>query len=258
MPFNLLLLPLLGGFYFLHALNYTRWRSPRLDGQRLIFESALVAVVLAAAGWLSCRTLTQVGWIRSAWDSWAPAGIPYLGSGIMSLAWGLALPHTFNWLLNRTGRLDDRTAQSRAIAKHGNYLIRLLHSAALEEKPVMLTLDTRKVYIGIVSDAPNLEPHETYVAISPMLSGYRDSNTQELRLSTDYLRAYATQNPRDFRIVISMSAIKTATYFDHAIYKAFSIEVSGPSSDSPAAAESPVEDDEGEGESQGERGPVLS
>jgi len=47
MPTNLLLLPLVGGYCLTHFCYYFRFRSQRLDGYRLLLESALAGILLA-------------------------------------------------------------------------------------------------------------------------------------------------------------------------------------------------------------------
>jgi hypothetical protein len=42
MPFNLLLLPLIGGYYLLVTSRFTKYIHQRIDRQRLIFNSVLV------------------------------------------------------------------------------------------------------------------------------------------------------------------------------------------------------------------------
>jgi hypothetical protein len=48
MPYNLLLLPLLGGFLFIHLTHFFRFGAQRLDGYRLLFQSAIAGICLSA------------------------------------------------------------------------------------------------------------------------------------------------------------------------------------------------------------------
>ena len=47
MPYNLLLLPLLGGFLFFHLTHFFRFAAQRLDGYRLLFQSAIAGTFLS-------------------------------------------------------------------------------------------------------------------------------------------------------------------------------------------------------------------
>lgn len=60
MPSNLLLLPFLAGYLFLHSFHFTKFRAQRLDGYRLLMESAAVGLVLALTGWVSAQHLATL------------------------------------------------------------------------------------------------------------------------------------------------------------------------------------------------------
>ena len=111
---------------------------------------------------------------------------------------------------------------------HGNHLLRLLHWAANFEELVSVTLTNRKVYIGMVTEVPNLEGHDTFVGIIPFFSGYRDE-TLSMRLTVDYVKVYEDLkvDPSDFVMVIPIASICTAGYFDHTIFPTFTIEPGG-------------------------------
>ncbi len=128
-------------------------------------------------------------------------------------------------------------AKSKAIERHGNDLLRLLHTASLEEKTVSLSLDNGKVYIGVVAAAPNLAPHDTYLAVTPFYSGYRSRETNELVLTVDYLGVYNRENleAKDFRVVLPMANIRVASFFDQSIYPSFIVESDQPQPDSEPA-----------------------
>lgn len=230
MPSNLLLLPLLGGYWFLHAFYYTRFRSQRLDGYRLLVESALVGVILSIIGRLAVLFLLRFPSAITAWVKVAPANVPFLGTAFGALFLGLCSPHLLNLFLGMTRIMTKLDAQTKAIEHHGNHLLRLLHTASSEEKPIAVVLDNLKVYIGTVAAAPNLEPHDTYLAITPFYSGYRDRETLELVLTVDYLSVYENQqlNADDFRVVVPVTAIRMASLFDQAAYPAFLVEAHGP------------------------------
>ncbi len=242
MPTNLLLLPLLGGYWFLHSFYYTRFRSQRLDGYRLLLESALVGVLFAALGWAVVRIVALAPCAVVFWQNMAPP-IPYLGTALVAFAVGLIAPVVLNLTLARTGLLTRADAQRKAIDRHGNHMLRLLHSASAQERPVAITLDNRKVYIGTVAAAPNLESHDTFLSITPFFSGYRDKDDMALALTVDYLRVYEAEHldPEDFNITIPLSSVRMASFFDQTVYPAFLVESPTPeeAEGSPAPPPSP-------------------
>lgn len=155
----------------------------------------------------------------------APREIPFLGTTLIAVGFGFIVPHLLNGALSRLGWLTVEQARMRAIEKYGNHALRVMHTAEATERPVSITLDNRKVYIGFIAGAPNLEPHDCYVALIPFLSGHRDSTTLDLRLTVDYLRVYeqAGLDPQDFVLVLPVSNIRSISYFDHAVYPMFEI-----------------------------------
>ena len=112
-------------------------------------------------------------------------------------------------------------AQRSAVARHGNELLKLLHSASDQERAVSITLDNRKVYVGMVSEAPNLEPHDRFVALIPLYSGYRSNDTLELTFTVDYLKHYLDQSLdwADFIVVLPLDNVRTISFFDHNVYQ---------------------------------------
>jgi hypothetical protein len=225
MPTNLLLLPLLGGYWFLHTLYYTRFRSQRLDGYRLLVESAFAGVLLTCVARLLVIFANRFPSMQAIWSGVAP-NIPFLGTAAVSLLLSFVTPYIFNIVLDKTGVMSRLDAQTSAIERYGNHLLRLFHAASMQEKPVSVALDNGKVYIGLVAAAPNLEPHDTFLAITPFYSGYRDRETLRLMLTVDYLSVYDKQdlNPEDFRVVVPVSSIRMASFFDQTVYPAFVLE----------------------------------
>jgi hypothetical protein len=98
---------------------------------------------------------------------------------------------------------------------------------------VSISLDNGKFYVGLVAAAPNLEPHDTFLSITPFYSGYRDKETHRLMFTVDYLKVYDKHalDPEDCRVVVPMSSIRMASLFDQAAYPAFIVE-SDPESES--------------------------
>jgi hypothetical protein len=165
-------------------------------------------------------------YVRTTWFELAPSNIPFLGTATASLILGLVAPYLLNIVLAWTGIMTVIDAKTEAIARHGNDLLRLLHGASLEEKPVSIALDNGKVYIGLIAAAPNLSPHDTYLSMTPLYSGYRNKQTLQLVFTVDYLEVYEARHldPKDFRVVVPMASIRMASLFDQAAYASFRVE----------------------------------
>lgn len=144
MPFNVLLLPLLGGYIFLTHWNRTRFETKRYSGERLIFHSASAGVVFLIVSFLvliPVRLFAPAvhGW----WRSLVP--FPYAGTSL-----GAFLIGTVGWLpLNRfvNGREEE---QRRTIQEWGDHLEEMLERAIREIKQVSVTMKSGKVYLGFV------------------------------------------------------------------------------------------------------------
>jgi len=230
-PTNLLILPLLGGFLFVHINYYSRFRSQQLEGYRLLLESAVAGVALV---WIARITTYELGffipgaWIRR-WHDFFPVDLSGTAAGAFLL--GITLPWAVNFFYKSGKALD------LAVQRHGSNLLRLLRSAAKHECPVMLTLDNRKTYVGFVVEAPNLQSADVYVQILPLLSGYRDPNDLRLRFTYNYSQVYGDgkANPQDFVIILRAENIRTAGFYDPKIpTSAFDLTAKdGPSPDVP-------------------------
>jgi hypothetical protein len=67
MPFNTLLLPLLGGFIFVNHWNPTRFDSRRYSGERLLLHSAIAGVIFLIIAFLIARGLMIGSPAMHAW-----------------------------------------------------------------------------------------------------------------------------------------------------------------------------------------------
>jgi len=223
MPWNLLLLPLLGGFLFLRKCHYTRIKFQRFDSNRLLLESAIVGLGLLIVARIAAVSLgfafsrlplPDSAAIRSGYSDLAP--FPYLGTALLScvLGWlSAAIANRF---------VDEPRAKELAVEQTGDSLLALLAEAIDVNSAVLLTLATRKVYIGYVNDLPNLETKFAYITLVPAMSGYRRDDTLELVLTTNYIALWRSREVdiEEFLVVIPVENIKTASLFDYDIYRA--------------------------------------
>jgi hypothetical protein len=105
-PFNLLLLPLIGGFVLLAHWNFTLYFAKRLDKERLLLYSSLVGAILLGLSFAtSILILSHPNWplfsyllrLRHWWAFHTP---PFEYSGIAAFAFTLGVLGPF--ALNRT------------------------------------------------------------------------------------------------------------------------------------------------------------
>lgn len=251
MPANVaLFLSILAGYSFVHFCYFTRFRAQRLDGHRLVIESALAGLILYFAG-RSAEPLTPepvmriikaaagnnaeltatlhvllLGFLSPVVVNFATAafirGTRFEGSD--SVSDGATTPReAWNWLMEPA----RRAALDWAVTRLGNDLLLLLHAATNRPRdrqmPILLTLDNNKVYAGWVVRSPNLKLEDEYVSLLPLASGYREKDTLLTHLNVlypvnDYATSGGTLDPADFTLVIPYSSIKKANYFDVNVY----------------------------------------
>jgi hypothetical protein len=218
MPYNLFLLPLIGGFLFVHFAHYFRFAAQRMDGYRLLFQSAIAGVALSAVARSAdlLINLSSLGPpVRKLWNVFSP--FDYSAASALSLLLGPILAILLNLFIG------TEKAKDVEIREHGNLLIKLLHRAEREKRLISITLDTRKWYVGWVAESPNLEPQELYFRLLPFSSGYRDKDTLETR-QTVYYDAVLQDNSRDqseLVITLAMKDVKIAGFFNDEIYDEF-------------------------------------
>lgn len=224
MPWNLLLLPLLGGYYFIHQFRLTRFRAKRSENQRLLIESAV-----AGAGWLlATRLLVLIGchWfpilIATAREVLAQlAPFPFAPTFVGATLLEIAGAHVLNLFV------PAEMAVRYAIRWYGDELQNLLFDSMRAPDLISITLGNGKVYVGVPTDAPSLDPRTQYVAILPMFSGYRDAATKQMQLTTAYWPLYdrissgaiSGPDPNDFEIIFPAAEVKSANRFDPEFYK---------------------------------------
>ena len=143
---------------------------------------------------------------------WSLAPIPYATTATIALIIGLGLPLITNLVVS------EKWAKNKVLQRNKNLFVNLLHNAALSGHPIQVTLDSRKWYMGIVNESPNLDPQEQYFRIIPILSGYRDPETLQIVQGVFYEPAYTTRDKNDFAVTIPVASVKLASLFDRQAY----------------------------------------
>ncbi len=104
-----------------------------------------------------------------------------------------------------------------------------LYFSFIEEKPIMLSLDNNKVYVGVVTELG--EPTENKglvqeIAILPIISGYRDEKDQTVHFNTDY--EYVNNDNGDdgidLSVIIRQDKIISLSWFNFEVYNTLNPE----------------------------------
>ncbi len=216
MPFNLLLFPLLGGYIFVQRCNLTRYKALRYDGQRLVFAASLAGVCFLISAFGIGKLLNFVfPFLKTIYHSTVALPFDYAPAAIGSFLLGCLLWIPINVFYS------EGKAIRRAI-KQNNDPMELLFLRSLDEsRQVLMTLKNNKVYIGWITEAPNpvLVKHITIV---PTESGFRDTNTKQLTITTRYWQVYQkiqTEqlldiSQQDFTMVIPVTEILSISIYN--------------------------------------------
>ena len=126
-------------------------------------------------------------------------------------------------------RCTELEGARRAAAERGDLIELTLQDSAQRPTTVEIALNSGKTYIGYatVSGIFQRDASEPDIALLPVVSGYRDRNTQELKLTTSYGRYYDEiaaarkewgegqgTSLEDMRVILPLSEIRSARLFD--------------------------------------------
>ena len=220
MGLGVFLVPTLVGYWFLTHLHYTRFRVVRGFGYHVLFQAGIAGLVLFAIAHMIVLFVGRcVPRITTEWESYI--SIPYSDSLVLTAILGLVLPVVGNWFY-------DAAKSARKSARRNGDLIELLMSESIDDQNLVeMSLRSGKFYIGLVLES-GIERHgDSDVAIVPLVSGYRNKDTQELVITTHYAEAIEQSlesksiRHEDFRIVVPRSEIISARIFDPDAYQLF-------------------------------------
>ncbi len=171
MPWNLFILPLLGGYYIISRCNYYKFKQQRLDRQRLIFDSILFGIGLITVTLFIRKFVEITSPITITYISkFLPLQLPYIGTAIFSFIFSFIFTELGNAILwnNKKSQID------RAIKQVGNELELLLRASFKDSKLLEFTLDNDKFYIAWVKELP-IPTISNYVRVIPVFSGFRNN-----------------------------------------------------------------------------------
>lgn len=182
---DLLLLALLAGYVFLITFNLTKFYHQRIERQRLIFNSAICGIFLSLIGLYVDRGLfIYLPELRTFLGTLIP--IEYEGLNKLILIFLLSYPLAL--LLNLV--LPNKLVLGYIIKSRGDDFEKLFWDSLMskedEDKLLMVSTSSDKVYVGYVNkiSKPLGHPH---INILPYFSGYRDKETRQFYITTDYL-----------------------------------------------------------------------
>jgi hypothetical protein len=139
MPFNLLLFPLVGGYYILIRFEYFRYIQYRLESQRILLNSAFIGIILLVACFL----------FRALANYYFPSFIHYLGNHMPikevyfgTTSFSLVAAIGFTEIANLF--VDRKKAIKKSLEKAGNELELLMSASFFDAHLLQFTMDSGK------------------------------------------------------------------------------------------------------------------
>lgn len=221
MGLGLLIIPAIGGYWFLTHWNFTRYRAARSAGYHLFFGAAAWGILLFAISHVIVLTLHncfELG--ETAWGTVFPS--PYTDTVTLSVLLGLIAPYLLNLFYK-----EEKAARGAAV-EHGDGIELLIAESFRNHQFVEITLRTGKVYVGLPLEPAIAIQGEADVSLLPFASGYRNKDTQELTLTSYYgtvlqdaLNEGEIQKADDLRVVVALSEIVSARPFIPEVFERF-------------------------------------
>lgn len=221
-----LLVPALGGYWLLTHLRITRYSVLRDSGYHVFFRAATAGglLVVVAYALVQCMNWACPA-IGLLWTHFVP--FDYSGTFMLSAVLGFMLPPLINLFYK------DVMVAERAAVETGDLIELLIAESIRRHILIEVSLKSGKAYIGYAIEAEPPIRGESDVAVVPLWSGYRRSETRELTIAKDYvpvISQYFNQSTdkqrlparawrwQDFRVAIPRSEIGSARLFDPEVY----------------------------------------
>ena len=237
MPYNLFIIPIITGYLILTNSSLFKYNSQRLTRVRILFESIVIGVLSLGFGFL-IRSFVEILPFNVTTQIYKfldviPFRQPdYFWTLIFSCFLASILFIIIELCIRKYYSKDDAIVW--AINKSGDELETLVKDSAIKAQTIMLTLKNDKVYIGFCEEIP-IPQKTNYLKLSPILSGYRDSETKEFKPTTDYFEV-VEEFIREIEykegikkekitlntdIIIKQDEILTANVFEQEVYNKF-------------------------------------
>ena len=223
MTLGIWLVPVLLGFAILTFAHTHRRAFTATTGYQFFFLAALAGAVLLVVAHLVVLAADSAGdalyphaWLRvkAIWKHAAP----FAHSGKLTAAALLGLVYVF--VANMI--VGDRDAAARWAKRTEGGAESLLRRSLEDCTLVEVAMKTGRSYVGLVvsGDTPDVN-WSGDVTLLPMFSGYRDSDTRNLRLTNRYVELHDSEGQLEEReVVVMRSEIASIRGFDLDAYRA--------------------------------------
>ncbi|MFV0574010.1 MAG: hypothetical protein ACK5NC_01090 [Vibrio sp.] len=235
-------LALVSGFIFTQLHIPARYRQKRTTGWDSYFYVATKGALLGLSAAIFCIifdyynivavVLNKLGFEFKNFDSLSIT-IEDIKVGAWSVT-SIILAYISGGISKLVYRSSDK--RNRAITKTlaCDYMDTFWIRAMVEIRPVLVTLKSRKCYVGLaLGDVGAMEDGCNSLLILPLLSGYRDKDDLSLEINTNYYKHYLENeigenspnlNLSHFQNVLPKSEVESLSFFDIDTFRAFKKE----------------------------------
>lgn len=232
MPYNLLLLPVIVGYFILIYSHYFKYNTQRLTQNRIIFESVAVALIILTFGFIIRAFIEFIfpeftPWLIKTLKFIPIKKVDYFWTIIFSCFISLLLVSISNTYL--LWKFEKFQLIGWAVNKNGDEIEKLFKQSVDEALFIQVTLKNDKVYIGYSEIIP-IPQKTNYLTLTPILSGYRDDKKQ-LHITTDYFKVVdeflqgldneETKVTLNTDVIIKQDEILTAGIYEQHIFDKF-------------------------------------
>lgn len=183
----------ISGYLFNLIFYPIRYFSARADGQKLFFMAAGTGLTIGAFVFLVAAFLngnTALTYAANQIDSAIP--IPYACKLVSTIIFAIGLGLILNGLSilvlrGICNKETDKQIYKWLIQLFGSPRAQLLRRAADDQRLVLITLKSRKVYCGRILRVPvDIESDSSCIEVLPIFSTYRDKDTLAFGRKTNY------------------------------------------------------------------------
>ncbi|SMF03998.1 hypothetical protein [Pseudogulbenkiania subflava] len=240
----LILIIFTSGYTFIQQYPLARYKQSRLSGQEAYSHIGIYGVLFALSAWLivlfAGRTLSAHGYyLLPPGKNSGTIFSQHWTEKNVSLGIWVTLSHLLPFILGRAISFIPNTGIKLVALAYSDSFNSLLLESTADFRPIQVTLSSRKTYVGIAMSQIMRDDFtkDEYFEVLPLLSGYRDKDTLELKIISDYEKFYQSlaetgKEGKDeekgveldtFKVVVPVSEVKSAAFFRPKAHQAISL-----------------------------------
>lgn len=204
------------GYWFITNTYRYKYKAARKVGQHLYLMSVACGLIFTLLAYFIGEATLFFK------DDWKHLSVGWDGNESSQYIHLFGCAFIISCLVSYAYNRKYGKAKSMRDEAEKNDLDAVVYRASSQSKPLQVTLQSRKVYIGMVLDSFEPSDENSYLTLIPLYSGYRTEADLEMTLTNKYPINPRTLN-RDFiedlGVVIPKESIVTCHIFNLKLYK---------------------------------------